>query len=111
MKSFRGANIVSAAILGKQPPTVREILTRFSYQITRDRFDSRGRLIKYNAQKMFTIFGKDVNDNNLMHHAYIEDQPEIRQILRDFLQQVSNLQSDSPVSTLKTVALRMNRKG
>lgn len=31
----------------------------------------------------FKVFGKDSDDNNILHHCYINDMPEIRQMIRD----------------------------
>ena len=86
MKSFQGCNVISAAIFNNQVKIVRELLQQISYQSAVRAIDPKtGKKRKVKIDKIFNIFGKDMNDNNTMHHAYLSNNLEIRAILRKFV--------------------------
>lgn len=78
IKSFQKQSILTAAIRGKQTELIRK-LANFLFVA-----DST----KKNTVKIFedwvveNWFGKDSDDNNPLHYAYLSDMPDIRQILR-----------------------------
>mmetsp|Transcript_7234 Transcript_7234/g.10126 ORF Transcript_7234/g.10126 Transcript_7234/m.10126 type:complete len:145 (+) Transcript_7234:846-1280(+) len=78
IKSFQKQSVLTAAIRGKQTQLVRKI-SNFLFVA-----DSS----KKNTVKIFedwvveNWYGKDLEDNNPLHYAYLSDLPDIRQILR-----------------------------
>lgn len=53
---------------------VREILTRFDYEVKLSPIDPKTKKPrKIDPSKFFNIFGKDYKDNNILHHAYLVD--------------------------------------
>ena len=78
IKSFQKQSVLTAAIRGKQVEVVRK-MSNFIFVA-----DSN----KKNTVKIFedwvveNWYGKDLDDNNPLHYAYLSDMPDIRQILR-----------------------------
>lgn len=78
IKSYQKQSVLTAAIRGKQTELIRK-MANFLF-VADDK--------KKNTVKIFedwvveNWFGKDLDDNNPLHYAYLSDMPDIRQILR-----------------------------
>ena len=78
IKSFQKQSVLTAAIRGKQVNLVRKIA---NFLFVAD-------AAKKSTVKIFedwvvdNWYGKDLDDNNPLHYAYLSDLPDIRQILR-----------------------------
>lgn len=78
IKSFQKQSVLTAAIRGKQTELIRK-MANFIF------VSGEG---KRHSMKIFeewvvdNWFGKDLDDNNPLHYAYLSDMPDIRQILR-----------------------------
>ena len=79
IKSFQKQSVLTAAIRGQQVELIRKMANFLFVAPTGSK----------NTSKIFedwvvdNWYGKDINDNNPLHYAYIRDMPDIRQILRD----------------------------
>jgi len=69
---------LAGAICGKQGSTARMILKEYEYKAL---VPARAQWLK--GLDKFKVFGKDNEDNNILHHCYINDMPEVRQMIRD----------------------------
>ena len=101
MKSFKGANVISAAIHGSRIKVVRELISRFSF-VAELKVSGKDKN-KLRPDQVFKVYGKDFCDNNMLHNTYIRNLPEVRQILRS-----NNLM---PKNIFGKVANRMNMQG
>lgn len=78
IKSFQKQSVLTAAIRGKQVNLVRKVA---NFLFVAD-------AAKKSTVKIFedwvvdNWYGKDLDDNNPLHYAYLSDLPDIRQILR-----------------------------
>ena len=79
IKSFQKQSVLTAAIRGQQVELIRK-MANFLFVAP--------------ANSNYTVkiledwvvdnwYGKDIDDNNPLHYAYIRDMPDIRQILRE----------------------------
>ena len=78
LKSFKKRSILTSAICGKQGHTARMILKEYEYTAI---VPAVAPWLK--GHDKFKVFGKDEDDNNILHHCYLNEMPDIRQMIRD----------------------------
>lgn len=78
IKSFQKQSVLTAAIRGKQTELIRK-MANFIFVAGEGR---RHSLKIFEGWVVDNWFGKDIDDNNPLHYAYLSDMPDIRQILR-----------------------------
>ena len=78
MKSFQKQSVLTAAIRGKQVEVIRK-MANFHFTTGAQTKHSVRLLEDWVVENWY---GKDVDDNNPLHYAYLNDMPDIRQILR-----------------------------
>ena len=71
--------MLTAAIRGKQVELIRK-LSNFLFTASPD---SNFTTQYFEDWVVDNWYGKDLDDNNPLHYAYISDMPDIRQILRE----------------------------
>ena len=77
-KSFKNRSVLAGAICGRRPKVCRMILKEYEYQAV---VRANAPWVKKDDQ--FKVFGKDCEDNNILHHCYLHDMADVRQMLRD----------------------------
>ena len=115
IKSYKDRSVLAGAICGRRPKVCRMILKEYEYQAV---VPASAPWVKKDDQ--FKVFGKDVDDNNILHHCYVHDMPEVRQMLRD--SNFVNIEQEKAAQNMveerkklkkgvKHRTLRMNRRG
>ena len=117
---------MTAAIIGGRSKTCQTIICDFKYRPNKDEKwnDAADDDTKFKRQqeinKMLKVFGKDSNDNNILHHTYINMMPDVREMLLGrFINQdqIKKTKDDINKSTKKIEkqkelnGFRMNRRG
>ena len=80
IKSFKKRSVITGAVIGQQNSIVKMLLQEYQYTYIPGKVKKPKWLGKLDQ---FQIFGKDEDDNNLLHHSFKNDMPEVRQMLRD----------------------------
>jgi len=81
LKSFKKRSILSGAIIGRQVEMASVIIEQFYYDV--DLKSSPLRPKDLRREDVFKVFGKDSDDNNILHHCYIAEMPEVRKMIRN----------------------------
>ena len=71
--------MLTAAIRGKQTELIRK-MANFMFIADAQKKDAAGNI--FEEWVVENWYGKDLDDNNPLHYAYLTDMPDIRQILR-----------------------------
>ena len=82
IKSYRGRSVATASVIGQQAHVAQMLISEYEYRAQVMSRDQKKQAWLRKADK-FKIFGKDLDDNNILHHTYIHNMPEVRQMLRD----------------------------
>ena len=85
IKSFRKQSVLMAAIIGKKVEVCRMLINEYHFKAVETRYFSEDKKLKKKwdgKTDKLQIFGKDDDDNNILHYCYIVDLPEVRQMLR-----------------------------
>ena len=78
IKSFQKQSVLTAAIRGKQVEVIRK-MSNFIFVADSEKKNTVKVLEDWVVENWY---GKDLDDNNPLHYAYLSDMPDIRQILR-----------------------------
>ena len=83
IKSFKKRSVLSAAIFGQRKTICKIIINDYEYRPNEKSLETvDGKLEKWRKSKdIFKIFGKDEDDNNILHHTYINEMPSVRSLL------------------------------
>ena len=94
------------------------ILNEYEYGYEKTFSGKAPKWVKKSTEDMLKVFGKDCDDNNILHHCYMYDMPGVRQMLRnsDFVNKDRfDLASTNANVTVKrkdkNMAVRMNKRG
>ena len=78
IKAFQKQSVLTAAIKGRQTELIRKMA---NFLFVTDKAEKH--TVKILEDWVIeNWFGKDLEDNNPLHYAYLSDMPDIRQILR-----------------------------
>ena len=78
IKSYMKQSVLTAAIRGKQTELIRK-MANFMFVADQQKGDKNSIFEEWVVENWY---GKDLEDNNPLHYAYLSDLPDIRQILR-----------------------------
>lgn len=78
IKAYMKQSVLTAAIRGKQTELIRK-MANFMFVADQKKGDKTSVLEEWVVENWY---GKDLDDNNPLHYAYLSDMPDIRQILR-----------------------------
>ena len=88
IKSFKKRSILAAAIIGGRSKTCRIIICDYVYpevEIIRKDWPKNPKNYKKwmkDENNRLKVFGKDKEDNNILHHTYVNMMPDVRDMLR-----------------------------
>ena len=78
IKSFRNQSVLMAAIIGKNVEVCRMLINEYKFEADENVYFSNDKTMKkkwkHKSDKL-QIFGKDNDDNNILHYCYIMDLP------------------------------------
>ena len=90
MKSYKKRSILMGSILGKQTLVSQIILAKYTYVVHGDlkaEYAGATKPPKWlgtgkSDLDALKVFGKDSDDNNILHYCYMGDNIEVRELLR-----------------------------
>lgn len=73
LKSFNDRSVLAGAIIGKQRSVCKIIIEDYEYLLGGDKCRDKQKHDKIRAQNkdFLKVFGKDKDDNNILHHTYM----------------------------------------
>ena len=78
IKAYKKRSILSGAIQGQQRTVCRMILNEYEYGYEKTFSGKAPKWVKKSTEDMLKVFGKDCDDNNILHHCYMYDMPGVR---------------------------------
>ena len=80
IKSFKDRSVLAGAVIGQQAVVAKLLIQEYEYtfEMPSDIVNMKNPWLKLAVPMSSNVFGKDDDDNNVLHHTFINDMPDVR---------------------------------